>query len=324
MAGSSTVILGGSGRERRKRDRVTTLKRVSTLIGGIIVIIALARLVQTLRRAGVYKIRVDRPLYAGDVHDLRLTRSVSTIVDIVRDDPDHPVTAGETVRAVTLEGRAKMVNVDGRGVPTRIILKVDELREQINADTPEILLTNSSDIGVTRRVGGIFEIACKVDLSAQIENAIAFAMTELMRPIPRDIRFSTLIGDDEDHRLKDEWPLDEGQLKLYGAHLLEGALSSGEGQAQLPRKDIIGGLPCLVLLTQSQFKGMDVSPPANYRSFGASSFKVSTAHSLPLDLKQHVMSRSITTVLQGTAAPRDSQIAEVQLTIRTKVIEEIN
>lgn len=315
--------MGASGRDRRKKRRITTLKRHGTLIGGILLLIGASSLIKTLRRAGLYSLRIDRALHVGDVHDIRLNRSESSIVDIVRDDPDNPLTPGETLRSVFLEGRAKLVNVDGRGVPTRVILKITELREKSNAEDSIVLLKDSSDIGVTRRVGGVFEIACKNDLSPQVEDALSFGLNDFMRPIPRDIRLNALILDEEERRLQDEWQLDSTQLKLYGAHLLGGTPKSAQGQAQLTRKDIIGGIPCLVLLTHSQFKGMAISATADYRSFAASSFKVSTAHSLPLDLRQPVVSKSITSVLVGKAQSRNS-LAEARLTVRVKVITEID
>jgi hypothetical protein len=324
MSGSSTtIIMGTSGRDRRSRARVTTAKRIFGLLGGILLLVLLVRGINALRRAGLYTVRVDRSYAAGDVHQVNLSRSESSIVDILQDDPDNPVEAGETIRNVSLKGRAKLVNVDGRGVPTRIILKVESLREE-GAAGEQVLLENSEDIGVTRRVGGVFDIACKVPLSQTIESALGFVLIEFMRPIPRDLYFNTLVVDSEERRLKDEWDLDSNQLKLYGEYQLGGTLSSGEGKAQLPRRDVIGNQPCLVLLTHSEFKGMQLPLPAGYRSFGVDSFTVSTAHSLPFDLRRPAMSRSITTILKGNARPRNSQVAEVRVTNRVKVVEDIN
>ena len=324
MAGTGTVVVtkDSNARDRRKRARNTAVKRTVGLIGGIILLILIIRGIQAMRSAGLHELRVDRPFAADSVHTIRLTRSESTITDVLKDDPDTPVAAGETVRTVSLDGRAKLINVDARGVPTRIILKVTSLYENTTG-TEQLLLENSEDIGITRRLGGVFDIACKTPLGSTVEEALSFALIEFMRPIPRDLRFNALVVESERRRVLDEWDLDPQQLKVLGQHLLGGTVRSAEGQAQLPKREIIGDRPCLVLLTHSEFKGAQVPVPVGYRSFGCESFSVSTAHSLPLDFRQPAISRSTTTILKGTGSPRQSQVAEVRITKRIKVVEEI-
>jgi hypothetical protein len=323
MSGSSTITIDTSGRGRVRRSRTTTLKRVVVLIIGLSLFVGLVKLIITLRKAGHYIVQAERPLRAGSVYNLKLSRSETFSSTIIKNDPDFPATAGESYHSVHLRGRAKIKNIGPRGVPNRLIIKIDTLRQVINSGEEQTLITDSGDIGVTRRVGGVFEVASKQPIGSKAEDALTFVLQAFMRPIPRDVSLNAIIDGKTDREIEDQWPLVHGELLPFGEHLIGGTVSDGNGTASLPREEITGDMPCLVLNMRATFEGVSVAPPPGFRLFQGDSLRVTTAHRLPMDPDKPVITRSSTTVLEGRGTPPGSEDAILALTIRTESTEDV-
>lgn len=323
MAGNSTVVIDTSGQGRVRRARITTGKRMVALIIGVTLFGGLVKLIISLRAAGRHIVQAERPLRAGSVYNLRLSRGESRVTSILVNDADFPATAGESYRFVNMIGRAKIMNIDPRGIPNRIIIKIETLRQVINSNSEQTLITDSGDIGITRRVGGVFEVASKQPLDAQTESALTFVLRSFMRPIPGNISLNAILDAKTERKIEDRWQLAATELKLLGDYLIGGSVSEASGVAELPRRELVGIMPCVVLNLKAEFAGLHVPVPAGFRLFQPETFRVTMAQRLPLDPERPVITRSSTTVMEGRGTPPGSQHARLSLVVRIETTEDV-